>query len=221
MELGGGSIITSSRKSRTILWPTICLAALLLLAFWAASVLQDSGFLSPIPPASEENPTPVADTPPERMVDLYRAAFTAWAALLLFIPAIFAFFKGGGHEKNLTWKHYWTVSFIAFSVHMYWSMVGFFQGDIAWMTTSTRVSAFWPGIALLIWWGIDVALAWLHPTPAKWIKWQRQVVHVVALIMFVGGSLGTGETLPIRAIGLVALVLGISAMWLGRTSRKA
>ncbi|MEL7257557.1 MAG: hypothetical protein AAFN80_06890, partial [Pseudomonadota bacterium] len=70
-------------------WPVAAISgvALIALAFWAATVFEGSGMLSTVPPATEANPTPQVDTDESTILALYQSAFTAWAALILLIPA--------------------------------------------------------------------------------------------------------------------------------------
>lgn len=191
-------------------------AALTLLAFGAGVLLNDSGFLSTIPPASPDIPQPGPDVAEAATSSLYIAAFTAWAALLVFIPSMMAFCLHGSSDG---WRNLWTAAFLAFAIHMAWSVFVFFGGDMARLMASTRVSAPIPGFILLIWWAIDVALAWLHPAPKRLITIQRVIIHIIAFVLFVGGSAATGETLPIKLIGVICFVAVTMAAvkgWRGR-----
>ncbi|WP_339106803.1 hypothetical protein [Roseovarius rhodophyticola] len=101
-------------------------------------------------PATEANPNPQPDTDETTILALYQSAFTAWAALILLIPA-YAYYLSQGANRG--WLAFWTVSYLAYLVHLYVSAFLFFGGDFAWMTSSSRVSAFWPGMLLIPWWG--------------------------------------------------------------------
>lgn len=182
--------------------------ALVGLAFIAAKLTAYTGFLSLTPPPSALDPTPVPDVSPQDAQVLYQSAYTAWVALIMTIPAMLSvWLRNHSEVVAQTWRLYWTVGFATFSLHMVWSMAVFFEGDFEWMTTSSRVSAFWPGIIFLFWWAFDVFLAWTRTEDRRWITLQRGAVHVVAFILFVGGSLVMGETLAIKLLG-VAFVAG-------------
>ncbi len=181
-------------------------AGLIGTAFVAASLTSQSGFLSLSPPPTPTNLNPEPDVSRENAVVLYQAAYTAWVALVLTIPAMA---KVWTRKRSMAdwyiWRLFWTIGFAAFLVHMIWSMGVFFGGDIGWMTTSSRVSAFWPGIIFLFWWGTDVVLAW-RCADTGLITIQRGLLHGVAFILFVGGSLVTGETLPVKLLGAVFIL---------------
>jgi len=173
------------------------MTALLTLALAGAGLLQDAGLLSRIPPPTVAVPEPAPDVAVGAEFPLYLSAFTAWAALLLLIPVYATVWRS--HEKgSQVWLAFWTTSWIAYVVHLLVSMFLFFQGDFGWMTTSSRVSAFWPGMIIAIWWPIDILLA---KRTAGWVTIQRVLIHVLVLVLFVGGSAVKGEMLTVQMIG--------------------
>lgn len=182
--------------------------AFVILAFIAAFLWQSSGVLSLVPPPTDTNPTPAPDVTPDRVLALYQSAFTAWAALLLMIPAyIFIWFR----THYASWLAFWAVSYVAYIIHLYISAFWFFEGDFTAMTTSSRVSAFWPGMLILLWWGIDVAIG-LKRAHGKWVTTQRAIIHVLVLVLFVGGSAVKGETALVQLMGWALLGAGIGAL---------
>ncbi len=195
--------------SKSVWW--IAGAALMVLvaaSFIAASVFQRSGLLSLVPPLTEANPNPAADVTPDRVLSLYQSAFTAWAALILLVPAyIFVWFRT--HYDR--WLAFWAVSYVAYVIHLYVSAFWFFEGDFTAMTTSSRVSAFWPGMVILIWWGVDVLIG-MAKMQAKWITVQRVVVHVLVFVLFVGGSAVKGETALIQLMGWALFGAGVGTL---------
>lgn len=200
------------------IWRIAILAACALIAaaFAGAAILQDSGMLSLIPPPTQANPTPAADVTPERIPALYQSAFTAWAALILLIPAyIFVWFRT--HYSK--WLAFWATSYAAYVVHLYVSAFWFFEGSFEAMTTSSRVSAFWPGMVILVWWGFDVAIG-VMKTHAKWVTVQRAVIHMLVFVLFVGGSAVKGETALIQLIGWALLGTGVGALVVAFLNRR-
>ncbi len=178
--------------------------------------MQSSNLLSLIPPPTDANPTPVADVSPDRVLSLYQSAFTAWAALLLLIPAyIFVWFR----THYTSWLAFWAVSYLAYVIHLYVSAFWFFEGDFQAMTNSSRVSAFWPGMVILIWWGMDVAIG-LRRTHAKWVTVQRVIVHVLVFVLFVGGSAVKGETAMIQLMGWALFGAGVGALTVALIHRR-
>lgn len=187
--------------------------ALVVSAFAAAYLAQDSGMLSLTPPPSDAIPNPSPDALGKELA-LYASAFTAWAALLLLIPAyISVWFKT--HYQN--WLAFWTTSYIAYIIHLAVSMFWFFEGDFSAMTSSTRVSAFWPGMVIVLWWGLDIALA---GTQAKWVTVQRVMIHVLVFVLFVGGSAVKGETALIQLMGWALFGTGLGALVVAMINRR-
>jgi hypothetical protein len=195
--------------SKSVWW--IAVAALMVLvvaSFAAASVFQNSNLLSLIPPPTEANPNPAADVSPDRVLSLYQSAFTAWAALILLVPAYIVVWFRTHHDR---WLAFWTVSYVAYVIHLYVSAFWFFEGDVQAMTNSSRVSAFWPGMVILIWWGVDVLIG-MAKMQAKWVTVQRVVVHILVFVLFVGGSAVKGETALIQLMGWALFGAGVGAL---------
>lgn len=190
--------------------------ALIAAAFAGAAIFQDSGMLSLIPPPTQADPAPAADVTPDRILALYQSAFTAWAALILLIPAyIFVWFR----THYTKWLAFWTTSYLAYAVHIYVSAFWFFEGNLETMTTSSRVSAFWPGMVILVWWGVDAAIGFAK-TRARWVTIQRAIIHVLVFALFVGGSAVKGETALIQLMGWALLGTGIGALVVSFLNRR-
>ena len=191
------------------IWRTLSIssAGLLVLAFIAAWALQSSGLLSLTPPPSSAVPAPGPDVELDAALSLYQSAFTAWVALSLLIPTYWAFwFRNSSNRAWTIWLASWAIGAIAYLVHLGVSMFGFFGGDFGWMMTSTRVSAFWPGMIIAVWWPLDVLLALRKGESAGWIRIQRYAIHLIVLILFIGGSAFKGELLVVRVIGVLLIL---------------
>ncbi len=189
---------------------------LLACAFYAAYLMQSSNLFSLVPPPTDANPNPAADVSPDRVLSLYQSAFTAWAALILLVPVyIFVWFR----THYTSWLAFWTVSYVAYVIHLYVSAFWFFEGDFAAMTSSSRVSAFWPGMLILLWWGIDIAIG-LKGAHGKWVTVQRVIVHVLVFVLFVGGSAVKGETALIQLMGWALLGAGVGALVVSLVNRR-
>ncbi len=196
--------------NRSIAWPVALLlfVGLVIAAFAAASTFQGANLLSLVPPPTDANPNPAPDVPPDRVLALYQSAFTAWVALILLIPAyVFVWSKA----RYQSWLAFWTVSYLAYVIHLYVSAFWFFGGDFTAMTTSSRVSAFWPGMVVLVWWGVDVAVGFMK-AQGRWVTVQRVIVHVLVFVLFVGGSAVKGEGVLIQLLGWALLAAGIGAL---------
>jgi len=179
--------------------PAILGIGLTIIAAIVAYLTQNSGFLSPIPPAGSDGTIFEADVADDAQFKLYFAAFSAWAALALFVPAT-VYFCLNGDDTN--WRFWWTAGFTAFAIH------------------STRVSAPVPGLVLLIWWAVDVALSWID-AKGRAITIQRIILHIGAFILFIGGSAATGETALIRILGTAAALIILASLGKRMISRKA
>jgi len=185
---------------------------LLVGAFVAAGLWQDSGMLSLVPPPSDINPNPVPDVAAGQALPLYQSAFTAWAVVLLLIPAYATVWRRHKLRGAQVWLAFWTTSWVAYIVHLYVSAFWFFGGDFQAMTNSTRVSAFWPGMLIAIWWPLDILLALRGVAERGWVWGQRIVLHLFVLVLFVGGSAVMGELITVKLIGAVLLAVAMLAM---------
>ena len=100
---------------QAVVWAVLAIGG----AFWAAWVWQDSGWLSPVPPATAATPDPVRDVAPGREIVLYQSAYSAWAATFLLIPAYAAFFfRNRTPQAWRVWEAFWTVGYVAFLIHI-------------------------------------------------------------------------------------------------------
>ena len=200
--------------NRSWIIASVLTAGLLAAAFAGAALFYDSGWLSLVPPDSD-----VTDVAFGQERSLYQSAFTAWAAVILLIPVyatVWVRNRGAWH----VWSAFWTMSWIAYAVHIYVSAFGFFDGEFEWMTSSTRVSAFWPGMLILIWWLIDAVIALRSRTEGRLVLGSRVLIHLAVLVLFVGGSAVKGETMGIKVLGVALAVVALAALGRWYTGRK-
>ena len=202
----------------------VCLAVVLAGAFIAArATLQEKTF-SLSPPAAKGSQTiPGPDATEAQRLDLHRTFYTAWAALLLVIPALSLFpLRRSSSKAAGYWLAFWSASLVAFAVHLYWAVVVFFEGDWSEIMNTTRVSAPVIDTVFAIWWAIDVLLAWTLPTETRVVRIQRAIVHLLAFVLFVAGAAIEGETGLSRALGyILAAAVTISiVVWIGQWRRR-
>lgn len=195
----------------------LSLIVLSVAAFVGAALFQSAGWLSFVPPATELVPNPAPDTDAENALALYQSAFTAWSALLLLIPAYWFYLTQGAGRS---WLAFWVASYAAYILHLYVSAFLFFAGDFEWMTSSSRVSAFWPGMALVLWWALDILFA-LKGLSHAWVRAQRGVLHLATFVLFFGGSAIKGEMMLIKLIGAVFAVVVVAGLLTARRRRAA
>lgn len=186
------------------------LVGLMGLALMVAYLAKDSGWFSLTPPATDAKPNPTPDIAPDRGFWLHASAYSAWATILLLVPVFLtAWVRGRSPGAQQYWLAFWSAAWVAYMVHLLISAFGFFEGDLARMTASSRVSAFWPGVVLAVWWPVDIVLARSGQSTA-WVRWQRLALHAAVLILFVGGSVVTGELAAVKWLGGLLLVV---ALW--------
>lgn len=167
----------------------------------------DMGLFSLQPPATDVDPYPTADVEPEDAVVLYQTVYTAWATMLLLIPAFTNFWHSSQSDAAAErWKNFWTVSLVAFYIHLYWAFAIFFEGSVALSTSSSRVAAFWPGMFVAVWWGVDVVLAWTISRRHRWVRVQRLLLHLAVAAFFGVASIRDGEILTSKVLGIVMVL---------------
>jgi hypothetical protein len=212
--------------TRELLIATVCFAVVLGGAFIAASFIHDMFSLAP--PCNKNIPCNRTPFDESQRLDLHRTFFTAWAALILATPALCTFwFRRISQSAARYWLAFWTVSFVAFLVHFYWSVFVIFNGDWSRIFSVTenghRVSVPIPDTIFTVWWGIDVLLAWLVPTEGGLIRIERIIVHVAAVVLFFAGSALEGETTSSKGLGLtmgVAVLISFLIWFTGWLKRR-
>jgi hypothetical protein len=153
-------------------------------------------------------------------VTFYRVIFTIWVTTLLLTPALCSFVLLRPGETGACWRWLWTMAYVAFLFHVYWTVWGTFHGNLAEIfTSSSKMGASreriveHPGMDFLLtfWWGLDVALAWLVTRRIRWIHIQRGAVHLFAFIMFFGAlGLAAKATRVTHLLG-IGFALGVTA----------
>jgi hypothetical protein len=202
---------------RQLLVAFVCLVLALTGAFAGASMTQERAIFSLSPPVEKSTPPDVPvppDVPQTKRLDLHRTFFLAWAAVLV-TPALctFLFVRSSGRAAQW-WLAFWTASLLAFLVHFYWAVVVIFDNDWTRIFHTTRVSAALPDVIFVIWWTLDVLLAWVVWRDGLPIRIERALVHALAFILFFAGSALEGEIFWSHAVGYtlgIAMVLAIIA----------
>ena len=159
---------------------------------------------------------------PVHTVLYYRVILTVWAAILLLTPALcFHVFSVAG-APNSFWRPFWTLAYLAFLTHLYWTIVVMFhlnwfeifhsqQGVVT--DPERAVDHPGPDLFLAAWWGLDVLLAWLA-ADHKWVRVQRGGVHLVAFAMFFGAfTLATKASIVAHVLGII-MFLAVTVSYL-------
>ena len=141
----------------------------------------------------------------------YRVIFSIWATIFLLTPALCFHVFSVADDPNTFWRAFWTFAYLAFLVHLYWSIVVMFQLNWveifhsqarAGVNPERVVDQPGPDLFLAAWWGLDVLLAWLA-ADHKWLRVQRGAVHLLAFVMFFGAFVLASKA------SIVAKLLGV------------
>ncbi len=151
----------------------------------------------------------------------YRVIHSIWVTILLLTPALcFQVFSRPG-APNSYWRAFWTWSYAAFLVHLFWTIAAtyhwnwyeIFHSHIGEATDPERVVQHpGPDLILAAWWGLDVLLAWTASDKPKWIRVQRGAVHFVAFVMFFAAfTLASKASVVAHALGIGMLIAVLGA----------
>jgi len=201
------SILPTARE-RWVGW--LCLAVLLAGAFAAAWLTRGQALFSLLPSGSS-----VPDLQPAQRLDLHRTFFTIWAALILVTPALCLFpFRHRSARAARYWLVFWSMALLAFLVHFYWAVEVIYGHDWERIRHTPRVSAPVLDTVFMLWWVLDVALAWGWRARRRWVEVQRTLVHGLAFVLFFMGAAREGELLTSRLLGYaLAAALLASVLW--------
>jgi len=184
----------------------VCLIIAVAAAFVSANATRNDPIFSLSPPVKDTAPhSVVPDVPEARRLDLHRTFFTAWAALLLVTPALCLFpFRRSSAKAAGYWLAFWTASYLAFLIHLYWAIFVIFGGDWARISNSPRVSAPVIDIVFAAWWGVDLLLAWAVRDDKSLVKFERVLIYLMAIALFIAGSAIEGEIWLSKALGFTS-----------------
>jgi hypothetical protein len=150
---------------------------------------------------------PVAHT-----VVYYRIIFTIWVTTILVIPAFCFYVLKRPSVRSDYWVLFWTVSYLAYLTHFYWSALVLFEGNFREIMHSKLgtnpnpekvVDNPIPDLILTIWWGLDVILAWIYVKNPRPVMIQRGILQVFAFGAFFGATVLAAKA------GIIAHLLGL------------
>src|SRR5262245_18131368 len=176
--------------------------------------------------AKEANPGRLTHT-----VTFYRAIFAIWVSTVLLIPAQVAFIFSRSRGGNSYWLAFWTCSYLAFLVHLYWTIGGIFHWNFYDVFHSPEgvaedpekvVNNPGPDLFLTAWWTLDVVLAWTISSDRKWVQLQRGAVHMLAMTMFFGATVLASKASPgVRLLGTMMAGIVMASMVLRLVVRES
>ena len=190
-------------------------AILLVLAFGAAWWWRDVPW--PVGPDIGSASDPASD------LALRQSAYLGWAAILILIPAYYAFWsRNRSFEGWRTWRSHWTLGLWFLVLHILWSAYAAFGWNVTAMIASPRVAAFWPALAVLAWWLFDIWLAARQDEETRLATAQRVGLSLAVLALYAKGALWDRGTLAGTILGaalVAAAVISSQDAWKKRGTR--
>lgn len=87
--------------------------------------------------------------------------------------------------KRNYWLLLWTFSFVAYLIHLYFSLFLFFHGSVSAIFTFQGALMATTNLVITAWWIFDVTLAWFSENEEGWVRVERTALHILLLITFV------------------------------------
>jgi len=152
----------------------------------------------------------------------YRSFFMLWTATLLVIPAYSFYILRRPAGTSSYWLLFWTASFLVYLAHCCWAYLVPFPGTwdefMRARTPPVPVGPVWhplPDVILLLWWGLDLLLAWAalsaaSPFTSPPVQLERGALHIFAFARFLALTLfapGSGAVLRILGVFLFLTVV--------------
>jgi hypothetical protein len=166
---------------------------------------------------------------PGHTVMYYRVVFSIWATIILLTPALCFHIFSRSDAPNSYWRILWTFAYLAFLVHIYWTVFGTFHGDFAVMFHSQEgvtsdpekiVQHPGPDLVLTAWWGLDVLFAWLLPN-WTWVRVQRGALHFVVFVMFFSAAvLAEKAGIVVRGLGILMALIVLACQAIRMTTQE-
>lgn len=171
---------------RALFWGIVAIGG----AFFLAWAWQDDPWLAP-PEGGETS-----------VLALYQTALTGIAATALLIPAFAVFlFRNRAPRVWRLWEAFWTVSYVAFLVHIGWAVFVYHRGDWSAVMAASHVPYVWPAVALALWWPLDLWLASREADERWWDGGQRLLLHAAVLGVALHSAAWQGQTLLAKIAG--------------------
>jgi len=131
----------------------------------------------------------------------FQATFLLWVAVALTVPANVSFFFRNLHpEAGRRWYAFWTVAWLAFAMHLGWTLAVTHGWDVAAMLAVPGDVPGWAAPALAALWFVDLAFGPRSPEP-KWLKALRIAVFFAVLAYFVWQAVWGSDALGVKIAG--------------------
>jgi hypothetical protein len=142
-----------------------------------------------------------------------RAKLTVDATMILLAVAIVTYFlRYHGPHYAALWLPFYTVTFLAFVVHLWFAIFGPLDGSIVKIFHSpSLVSHPGPDLVVAAWWGVDVLLAWFGPLTEFLVRAERAMLQIVLVAAFFAATREDKVSLLGQALGVVVLIAALAA----------
>jgi hypothetical protein len=118
-----------------------------------------------------------------------RTVYTIWVAAVLVTPALCAFaLPGDSHRKRTTWLLFWTLSFIAYVVHMGYAIFAAYHSSWREFVQGQGVFPAIVNVVFTALWATDVSLSWFYHREAHWLRVERIATHVFVGLTFIAST---------------------------------
>ena len=116
----------------------------------------------------------------------YEVLYTARLTMFLFNIAVclFVFQSRAYFAINNYWMLFWTGSFIAYAVHVYYSFFLFFDGSLSNFYGAQGVFVATLNLVITFWWLFDIVLIWSLDLDKKWVTIQRYGINILVFLAF-------------------------------------
>lgn len=110
---------------------------------------------------------------------------TVRVTMVLFAVAMCLYvLPGDSARRSNYWIMFWTVSFISYAVHVYFSFVLFFHASIHEFFAAQGALVATTNLVVTAWWTLDFLLAWFTDSSPKWINVERTIIKLLILFLF-------------------------------------
>jgi hypothetical protein len=91
---------------------------------------------------------------------------------------------GDSQQKFSYWLLFWSLSFLSYLIHVYFSFVLYFHGSFSDFYTAQGAFVATTNLFISAWWLCDFILAWFGDSSLPWIRVQRTGIHLLILFTF-------------------------------------
>jgi len=110
---------------------------------------------------------------------------TVRVTMVLFGLAMCLYVLPGESQTRMNyWIVFWTVSFLSYAVHVYFSFVLFFHASMEEFYRTQGPLVATTNLLVTAWWLFDFLVAWVSDSSPRWVSVERTVIKIVILFLF-------------------------------------